>query len=785
MKKFVSVFICLCLALTMLSTGFVTAFAEEPPVTDTPVTDTPEGENPEGDDPGEETPPEDNPADEGTLIEGTEVTWSFDEETGVLTFGGTGEIPNYDTYKNELDEIDTVYPWSDVAYTSVVFGEGITGIGNYAFCYSPSLVSVEIPATVASLGKGIFYGCAALTTVKVYTTEIADSMFALCDALESVAFGDTTEAIGEKAFYRCNSLSAVTLPASLRTIGESAFEYCSALTSVAVPEGVTSIGERVFFSCEKLAEITLPSTLEAIGASTFDACRALKSIVIPELITTIPTDLCNGCRALESVTLPSNVKVIENGAFALCDMLKGVTVPASVNTIGEKAFGYGKWNLPVEGFTVTGYDNSPAYDYAQANGFAFNSLGYITSGTCGEDVTWEYDEETKVLSINGTGAMGDFSKDAPARFSTIPYETVVIADTVTRIGAYAFYNSSATDFSLSENITEIGEKAIGYYTDENGEDAVDIVISITAYDDTAAHVYATENGVAFVSLGKLLVTEGKLGEEVVWTYDGETKTLTVSGTGTTYDYTAEEPAEFADYDIEIVVVEDGIAAIGDYALYTSAPYNKISLGKDVMSIGEKSFGFVKTEIIDEEMNPTGEYELVANAELEVTGYLATPADEYSREFGFIFVPLDADICQDFFLGAPSTVDYVNKYIYLYVNTPEAEALFGTIDTEKFEAVLPETIATGSVLSLTDELGTVDYSLVIYGDTNLDGRTNSVDALTVLMKSVNLIELENECQALASDINHDGRINSIDALIILQLNVKATDVSSFYNPGLIR
>ncbi|MBR5262865.1 MAG: leucine-rich repeat protein, partial [Clostridia bacterium] len=470
MKKLVSVFLCLCLALTMLSTGFVTAFAEDPPVTDTPVEDTiPDGESPDGEEPDGEEPdggePED-PADpedpgeeepdEGTLIEGTQVTWSFNEETGELSFGGTGAIPSYNTYKNELEEIETAYPWSDVAYTCIVFGEGITGIGNYAFCYSPSLVSVEIPATITDFGTGIFFGCSALEAVKINSSAIGESMFSLCDALTDVAFGDATQTIGVKSFYRCTALTKITLPATLKTISESAFEYCTKLSSVVVPEGVTEIGEHAFYHCDALAEISLPDTLEALGAGTFDACRALKAIELPELITTIPADLCNGCRALESVTLPSGVKVIEDGAFALCDILKSITIPASVNSIGEMAFGYGKWSVAIEGFTVKGYRNSPAYDYATANGFEFVSLGFITSGTCGEDVSWEYNEETKVLSFSGTGAMEDFSKDAPARFSPIPYESVEIAETITRIGAYAFYNSLVTDFELSDSITEIG-----------------------------------------------------------------------------------------------------------------------------------------------------------------------------------------------------------------------------------------------------------------------------------------------------------------------------------------
>ncbi|MBR5262669.1 MAG: leucine-rich repeat protein, partial [Clostridia bacterium] len=477
-------------------------------------------------------------------------------------------------------------------------------------------------------------------------------------------------------------------------------------------------------------------------------------------------------------------KVIEDGAFALCDILKSITIPASVNSIGEMAFGYGKWSVAVEGFTVKGYRNSPAYDYATANGFEFVSLGFITSGTCGEDVSWEYNEETKVLSFSGTGAMEDFSKDAPARFSPIPYESVEIAETITRIGAYAFYNSLVTDFELSDSITEIGEKAIGYYTDENGEDAVDIIVSVTAYEDTAAHAYALANDIAFVSLGKKLVTQGSLGESVIWNYDEETKTLTISGTGKTYKYSLAEPAAFADYEIESVIVEDGVTAIGDYALYTAVPYNKISLGKDIMNIGKYAFGFVQTEILDEEMNPTGEYELTGNAQLEVTGYIATPADEYARAFGFTFIPLDADTYQDFRLGASSTVDHVNRYIYLYVKAPDAEQVFGTIDTEKFEAVLPEKIATGATLSLTDAIGTVDYSIVMYGDINLDGNTNSIDALTILMNSVGLIGFDNDCQPLASDINHDGKINSIDALIILQLNVEMMEIEDMYNPGIV-
>ncbi len=750
MKKIISFLLCFCLVMTVLSTGIVTAFAE------------------------------------GTAIENTDVTWSFNEETAELSFDGTGEIPDYDTYKDEFGVVDPSYPWSEYEYKSISFGEGITRIGNFAFCYSPALESVVIPETVTALGKGVFMGCGALKSATVNAAAaIGDNMFSLCDELSAVTFGTATTAIGTRSFYRCASIEAVTLPASLTAIGDSAFALCTGLSGIEIPEGVTAVGGRCFYDCEALEAATLPSTLETIGASAFDGCAALKELAIPDLITTIPANLCNGCRALESVTLPASVKVIADGAFSLCDSLKAITVPATINTIGEKALGYGQWNLPVEGFTITGYENSPAKDYALANGFNFVSSGYITSGVCGEGVTWEYNEETKTLSIKGTGAMEDFAKDKPSRFACIPYEIVEIEDTVTRIGAYAFYNAGAISFTLNKDLTEIGEKAIGFYADEEGNDALREGTTITCYEDTVPHAYATENGVAFNSLGKFIVTTGELGEGVIWTYEPETKTITVSGEGAIKDFSEDALAEFADYDIEAVVVQDGITAIGDYALSTTKPYNELFIARTVMSIGENAFGFVRTEILDEELNPTGEIAFIPNGELEVTGYLFTPADEYSRAYEFIFLPLDAELCRDLRFGAPSTVDYVNNYIYLYAFDPDTEAVLGTLDLENIQADLPESIKTGAQLSVIDPLGTTDFTFVLYGDANCDGKTNSNDALIVLMNSVKLYDFESEAQALACDINHDGKVNSIDALIILQIKVGKLSITDLYNPGEIR
>ncbi len=605
MKKIISLLISVCLVFTMLASGIVTASAE------------------------------------GNLIEGTSITWSFNAETGVLSFEGEGAIPDYSAPLNNNGDLTLYYPWKNLAFTSIQFGEGITGIGNYAFCYSDTLKSVEIPDTITVLGERIFYRCENLETVKMPSevTEVSESLFS-CSGIKNITFGAKTEAIAFQAFYKCSDLETITFPSTLKTIGEDAFSQCTSLKSIVIPEGVTSIESYAFYACESLAEVALPSTLESLGINTFDGCRVLKEISFPAKLTVIPDDVCSGCTALTSVTLADTTTEIGDRAFNLCTSLKEITVPASVKIIGEKSFGYGKSDKKIEGFTVNGYMNSAAKSYADYHQFTFNSLGFVTSGTCGENATWEYNNEDKTLYINGTGAMADYSTASLPVYAPIPYEKVVISEGITKLGAYAFYGAKAMDFAISENVTEIGEKAIGYAVGADGIETVTAGTSISAYAGTAAEAYATANSITFNEIARPLPTEGTCGENVTWKYNNEDKSLTLSGTGDMADYSLDNPAPYNVHPYENVILGKKITKIGAYAFYGSKAAN-FAISEDVTEIGEKAIGYSVgedgTEILTEGVS--------------IMAYEGTAAQRYATENNITFlslgeIPYISGVCGD-------------------------------------------------------------------------------------------------------------------------------------------
>lgn len=69
-------------------------------------------------------------------------------------------------------------------------------------------------------------------------------------------------------FAGCTSITTVTIPKSIETIGTSAFDGCSKLATLTLGTGVTTLGDRAFADCG-LTALALPDNVTTLGDGAF------------------------------------------------------------------------------------------------------------------------------------------------------------------------------------------------------------------------------------------------------------------------------------------------------------------------------------------------------------------------------------------------------------------------------------------------------------------------------------------------------------------------------------
>ena len=159
------------------------------------------------------------------------------------------------------------------------------------------------------------------------------------DVPEKVTKGDdtyTVTAIGRYAFAIQNSSGN---PSKNET-----------LTSVTIPDSIKTIGDHAFASCEKIQTIKIPDSVTEIETGTFGHCYLLNSVKLPINLTTIGDAAFSYCSALTSIKLPEGLTTVGDGSFCATG-LTNITVPKSLKKVGQTAF----WSIPaIDTVTYTG-----------------------------------------------------------------------------------------------------------------------------------------------------------------------------------------------------------------------------------------------------------------------------------------------------------------------------------------------------------------------------------------------------------------------------------------------
>lgn len=120
--------------------------------------------------------------------------------------------------------------------THIVIPDGTTAIRPYCFYQYFDLASVEIPATMRTIGGYAFcYG-----------------------KLTSINLPEGVERVGNYAFAN-NMFETFKLPSTINHVGQGCFAGCSNLKSIIFQSKVTQImGATLFKSCDNLTDIYVP-----------------------------------------------------------------------------------------------------------------------------------------------------------------------------------------------------------------------------------------------------------------------------------------------------------------------------------------------------------------------------------------------------------------------------------------------------------------------------------------------------------------------------------------------
>ncbi|MEL0651066.1 leucine-rich repeat domain-containing protein [Algibacter sp. TI.3.09] len=240
--------------------------------------------------------------------------------TGTVTDNGTGntintvsDCDNIVVLEPEQNTIGDTFIVEDIEYK-------VTNLDPYeAEVISSSLVNVVVPSTATS----------PETDTSFMVTRIGDNAFN-GSSTETIELASTVTSIGYQAF-RGGSLTTLSFTTTngIKVIDARGFFVNSSILEINhIMSGVESVGDGAFNGNSSVTSVTTPNTLSTMGTSVFRGMTNLETVDLSAstLLTEIPSQTFRDATGITSIILPENVTSIGASAFLNLNNLSTVKV---------------------------------------------------------------------------------------------------------------------------------------------------------------------------------------------------------------------------------------------------------------------------------------------------------------------------------------------------------------------------------------------------------------------------------------------------------------------------
>ncbi len=470
-----------------------------------------------------------------------------------------------------------------------------------------AIKTINLPASVITLGDGAFAYCSALSDIVVETGNTVyhdlDGIVYTLDNTTICAFpagknintysiNEIVRTISPYSFAGTIYLSHVSIPEGLSVISEYAFVECSA-SSYTLPSTLTNIMQYAFYGNGKLEFIQFPIDLERIAESAFACCNSLSYVHIPDNVLQIDKCAFANDLGLHSIIFGENSRLqrLSFGAFADTG-LYSFTVPASVSTIAQGAF----LNCSTLS-SITFAENSKL---ESLSAYMFNGCSNLQSIT--------FLPGSKLTSIQAHGLEGmdqltsiDFGDAKLENIDNFAFRfcerlsTLNLPNTVKNVGRYAFYAcKSLSELSLPETLEHIGSYAflgtndldlylasetMPAYLDENWDHGIrGYYTGVTNVETSGDYKYAT------LTSGNIAIIE----------YLGTDKTVDLTTVNLGAPISVIGGSAFKDSTVESIVLPETLTSIQAEA-FQYAPLKNVIIPASVTFIGREAFAHTDVE----------------------------------------------------------------------------------------------------------------------------------------------------------------------------------------------